>query len=359
MKYAGIVLRNVGNSVDSVDHRSVFDALLAGGVFLDEIVLLPYDAPSEVSAALVRLSLQCDGVFLVCDRVLLGAARDAVESVAEAKFSEEYLCETEKCLFAVLPAGERGAEIVNAETVARVDRRRRNSYCRIVLRAISPPADKLRAALSQAEEAGRGRLTLHTGDKFGCTRIEVIYDSETPKMTVDEVVRILASGLGDSVYALEDVSIAQRLCEALKLHRLHIAVAESFTAGGVGRAIVSVPGASAVFYEGLNTYDNRSKIDRLGVSEYTLMSKGAVSDEVAYEMAAGLISQGNCDVAIATTGIAGPASDQTNKPVGLCFLAIGTKERVRVFRYRLTGNRETITETAINLALFLAYREIA
>ncbi len=75
-------------------------------------------------------------------------------------------------------------------------------------------------------------------------------------------------------------------------------------------------------------------------------------------MAAGLIAQGNCDVAVATTGIAGPKSDGSDKPVGLCFIAVGTKEKVRVYRYQLEGDREKITETAINLALFLTYKEI-
>ena len=75
-------------------------------------------------------------------------------------------------------------------------------------------------------------------------------------------------------------------------------------------------------------------------------------------MAAGLIASGTCVLAIATTGIAGPKSDNTAKPVGLCYLAIGTKERVRVYRFHLSGDRENITKTAINLALFYAYREI-
>ena len=89
-----------------------------------------------------------------------------------------------------------------------------------------------------------------------------------------------------------------------------------------------------------------------------MRSKGAVTDETAYEMAAGLIAQGHCDISIATTGVAGPNGDGTNAPVGLVYIAVGTKEHVRVYRYDLTGDRETVTKTAINLALFLAYREL-
>ena len=359
MKYAGVVLRNNKNGLSSVGYAPVLDALLAGGVFLDEVVLLPYDAPARVSAALLRLSTECDGVFLVCARVLAPAAKDAVAAAAEGTFSEEYLLETEDCLFAVLPEGERGAALVRTEVVPRVDKRRRRTYARVVLRAVCAPQEKLKEVLAAADEAGKGRLSVHALEEYGCTRIEVLYDQETPKMIADEVVRILADGLKEYVYAMEDVSLGERLVAALKLHRLHVSTAESFTAGGVGREIVRVPGASAVFYEGINAYDNKAKHERLGVSDFTLMDKGAGSDQTAYEMAAGLLKQGHCDVAIATTGIAGPDADGTNKPVGLCYIAVGTRENVRVFRFHLSGDRETVTRTAINLALFLAYKEVS
>ncbi len=359
MKYAGIVLRNIKNPLTAVEYAPVFDALLSGGVFVDEIELLAYDAPSRVSAALLRLSTECDAVFVVCAPVLLASAREAVSVAAEEKFSEENLLETQDCLFAVLPEGAQGSRLVGEQVIPRVDRRRHRSYARVVIRTCTAPHDAVRAALRRAAEAGGGTLTLHAGDEYGCGRIEVIYDQDTPKMKADEAVRILATDLKDYIYAMEDVSLAERLVEALKLHKMHVSTAESFTAGGVGRAIVQVPGASAVFFEGINAYANKAKQVRLGVSSFTLMGKGAVSDETAYEMAAGLLKAGNCDLAIATTGLAGPDADGTTKPVGLCFLAAGTKERVRVFRFQLSGDRETITRTAINYALFLAYKQIA
>ena len=359
MKYAGIVLRNTKNNLSSVDYAPVFDALLAGGVFVDEIMLLAYDVPSKVSAALLRLSTECDGVFVVCAPVLLSSARDAVSVAAEEKFTEECLLETEDCLFAVLPEGERGAKAAETEVIPRIDRRRHRSYARVVICTCTAPHEMVRSAVKKATEAGGGKLILHASEEYGCGRIEVIYDQDTPKMTADEVVRILATDLADYIYAMEDVTLAERLVEALRLHKMHVSTAESFTAGGVGRAIVQVPGASDVFFEGINAYANRAKHIRLGVNEYTLKHKGAVSDETAFEMAAGLLRGGNCELAIATTGLAGPRADGTNKPVGLCFLAAGTNERVRVFRFQLTGDRETITRTAINYALFLAYKQIA
>ena len=78
MKYAAIVLRNTKNPLSSVDYSPVHDALLSGGVFLDELVFLSYDAPSETAAAISRLSLECDGVFLICDSVLVPSAQNTV-----------------------------------------------------------------------------------------------------------------------------------------------------------------------------------------------------------------------------------------------------------------------------------------
>ena len=116
--------------------------------------------------------------------------------------------------------------------------------------------------------------------------------------------------------------------------------------------------SSEVYFEGLNTYNQLSKMKRLGVQEYALKSFGAVSDETAYQMAAGLIAAGDVDVAIATTGIAGPNSDSIDFPVGLAYIAIGTREKVYVYRYKFDGDRKEITEKAINHALFLAYRQL-
>ena len=137
-----------------------------------------------------------------------------------------------------------------------------------------------------------------------------------------------------------------------------MSVAESFTGGGLAKRIVSVSGASEVYFEGLNTYNENAKIKRLGVSPYTLGTVGAVSEKTAYEMALGLLNTGDCDIAVATTGLAGPKSDKSMLPVGYCCIAVGTKERICVYQYKFDGDREEITQKAINYALFLAYKRL-
>ena len=162
----------------------------------------------------------------------------------------------------------------------------------------------------------------------------------------------LMNTFGDTVYALNEKNIEEALVQRLKERKWKISVAESFTGGGIAKRITSVSGASEVYFEGVNAYNEASKIKRLGVSKATLDEKGAVSKETAFEMARGLLSTGDCNVAVATTGLAGPNSDGSGKPVGLCYISVGTNEKIEVFRYVFEGSRKKITETAIEYALF-------
>lgn len=227
-----------------------------------------------------------------------------------------------------------------------------------VIRAIGVNEAHLERLFSEVKNMSQNQITCHHVRDHGEYIIQISYDGRAAKFLVDDVIRLFVDGLGESIYALENISLEEQLVRLLKLRGRKLSVAESFTGGGVARRIVSVSGASEVYFEGLNTYNERSKIQRLGVSEFTLNTRGAVSDETAYEMATGLLNSGNCDIAIATTGLAGPKSDRSMLPIGLCYIAIGTPERVFVYRYKFDGTREEITEKAINYALFLAYKQL-
>ncbi len=172
----------------------------------------------------------------------------------------------------------------------------------------------------------------------------------------NDVVRYIVGELKENIYAECDSSLGERLFDLLRLKNLKLSTAESFTAGRVVSSVLCNSGASAFVHEGVVSYSNESKMERLGVKREDLIREGAVSSVVAYQMCASLIKSGNCDVAIATTGIAGPNSDNTAKPVGLCYIAVGMKNGVHTYKYQLKGNREEITETAKNTALFLAIK---
>lgn len=214
-------------------------------------------------------------------------------------------------------------------------------------------SERLYQAIEKAKEIVDFKSELTCS--FGDWKIELDFDSESAKR---EVLRQIIFDIGDDVYAENDSSLSQRLYDLLTLRGLKIATAESFTAGKIASSLIQIPGASRFFHEGIVAYSNTSKIERLDVKESDLKSKGAVSSIVAYQMCAGLLLKGDIDVALSTTGIAGPKSDDTNKPVGLCYIGVGMKDGVHTYKYNFTGSREEITETAVNTATFLAIKKL-
>lgn len=146
------------------------------------------------------------------------------------------------------------------------------------------------------------------------------------------------------------------LSEQLRKTGQKLKVAESFTGGGLASRIVSVAGASNYFFEGLVCYSPLSKTQRLGVSAEIIEKYGVVSAEVAEAMVAGLLKSGNCDIAVATTGNAGPDSDASG--LGVCYLAIGTPSFTHTVRKQYTGDRGMITEQAIQDCIGMLYNNI-
>ncbi|GGL80016.1 CinA family protein [Wenxinia marina] len=115
------------------------------------------------------------------------------------------------------------------------------------------------------------------------------------------------------------MSLAEDLLRAAGARGLTIAAAESCTGGMVAAAITDVAGSSAIFDRGFVTYTNAAKVQMLGVRDATLSARGAVSEEVAAEMAAGALAQSGADIAVSITGIAGPGGSD-HKPEGrVCF----------------------------------------
>ncbi len=216
---------------------------------------------------------------------------------------------------------------------------------------------KLKQTLHQPELLLEQGFYYTIFEKYGDITVDLLFDYETPEERKKEMVRYIVSNLKDNIYAEYDVSLSERLFDLLKLRNLKLSTAESFTGGRVVSEIIKNSGASDVVNEGIVSYSNQSKLSRLGVKDADLKTQGAVSAVVAYQMAVGLLKEG-CDIAVSTTGIAGPQSDDTDKPVGLCFIAVGMKDGVHTYKYKLSGSREEITETAKNTALFLAIKKL-
>lgn len=134
-------------------------------------------------------------------------------------------------------------------------------------------------------------------------------------------------------------------------------IAESLTGGNVTSSIIDVSGASQVLYEGIVSYSNDSKHQRLGVTEEVLSSVGAVSYETACQMAKGLLRNG-VDYAVSTTGIAGPTGATKDKPLGLTYIGIATKNDNNAYKFVFGGDRNSVRQQAVYEALNILYKTI-
>ena len=135
--------------------------------------------------------------------------------------------------------------------------------------------------------------------------------------------------------------------------KLTITTAESCTGGMIASSIVSVSGSSAIFKSSVVTYSNEMKSKILNIPLKSINENGAVSKVIAYTMAYNVLGLMNSDISIAVTGIAGPGGGSKNKPVGLVYIGIGTKQNIVTKRYLFKGNRLKIRQETTLEALKL------
>lgn len=154
-----------------------------------------------------------------------------------------------------------------------------------------------------------------------------------------------------------EIDTVRAAVDRLKHDGLSVAFAESCTGGLVSAALTQISGASDVFGFGAVTYSNEMKKKVLGVRSETLREHGAVSEQTARQMAKGVAAFADADIGVGITGIAGPGSDDTEKPVGLIYVSIWTRdgfEKVEELRNSFSGdvrtqNRESAVEASFRL----------
>jgi PncC family amidohydrolase len=157
--------------------------------------------------------------------------------------------------------------------------------------------------------------------------------------------------------ALDQVAIelARTAGERLRRAGWHVATAESCSGGLVGHLLTEIAGSSAYYQGGVIAYDNAVKRDLLGVNPATLERAGAVSEACAREMAEGARRVVGTEVAVSTTGIAGPGGGSPEKPVGLVYVAVATPGGTWCERYLFekdrTANKEQAARAALELLL--------
>ena len=139
---------------------------------------------------------------------------------------------------------------------------------------------------------------------------------------------------------------------------LSLSVAESCTGGGLGARFTMVPGASSFFLGGAIAYANEAKTAQLGVSKDLIETCGAVSAEVAEQMAVGVRERFGSEWALSITGIAGPGGGSADKPVGLFYIGVAGPTASKAIRFQVGGDRDQVREHAIQRALIALWREI-
>jgi|SRR5665213_516114 len=157
--------------------------------------------------------------------------------------------------------------------------------------------------------------------------------------------------LGANIFGFDDDEIENIVVRLLTEQRKTLALVESCTGGSIANRVTNVPGASAVFIGGVVSYANSAKEKFLGVRAETLRAHGAVSEEVAREMAAGAREKFGSDFAIAVTGIAGPGGGTKDKPVGTVFIALASASGVEVKKMLNPWDRATFKDVTATQAL--------
>ena len=175
---------------------------------------------------------------------------------------------------------------------------------------------------------------------------------------VEQALVKLRARVGAYVYGEGDKDLAAVVIEQCRSADLTLAVAESCTGGLLGERITNIPGSSDVFLGGVIAYHNDVKRDQLGVQEDDIRRHGAVSEEVASQMAAAVRNRLGADIGIAITGVAGPGGGTPEKPVGLIWIAVSAPE-TKARRFQLIGDRTEIRQRAAQAALEMLRRTLS
>ncbi len=179
-------------------------------------------------------------------------------------------------------------------------------------------------------------------------------DEKEAKKLVKPMVKELKGRFGSSIYTTDDtVTLEKAVVDLLLANNLTICTVESCTGGLLAARLINVPGVSEVFKAGYITYSNKAKRRLLGVKKNLLLKHGAVSEQVAKEMARGAALASKADVTISVTGIAGPGGGTEEKPVGLVYMGCSVCGRITVKKCQFSGNRSKIRENTVSAALSL------
>ena len=195
---------------------------------------------------------------------------------------------------------------------------------------------------------------------LGAVDVRLLHNSDraqTSSDALDQAANTVRDALGPAIYTESERPLEAIVGETLRAKNYKLAVAESCTGGQIGARLTSVAGSSDYLITDVVAYANQAKTELLGVPIDTLRAHGAVSAETVFEMATGIRRRFDTDLAIATTGIAGPSGGSPEKPVGTVWFGITHREgETHTEKHVFSGSREQIQARASLWALELVRR---
>lgn len=238
-----------------------------------------------------------------------------------------------------------------------INKKVKKRYAVMVFKTYGKTVDELKALLKDYM-GKKSKVQFGFFEDFLECEVHARCSTNIAKEEMNIVSERLVELLHGCTYAYEDISINKRLAQMLKAEGLKVKLAESFTGGALGAAFTSVAGASDFLVEDIVSYSVVSKNKRLGVPFASIAEKGVVSGDTAYNMALGLMASGDCDIAIATTGNAGPTVQ--SGALGLCYVALGitSQKSIAVIKYMFNGDRDFNIKCGVKNAMFLLYESL-
>lgn len=196
-------------------------------------------------------------------------------------------------------------------------------------------------------------LEIATYSNINSIEVKVIArgtDKDLLKEEVNRFINEMQERYNKYIFGYNNDPIEEIVLDLLREKNKKIAFAESCTGGLIASTLVKYSGASDILDRAFVTYSNESKNQILEVKKETLYTFGAVSKETSEEMVRGLLKKSEADIGLSITGIAGPKSDDTDKPVGLVYMSIYDKKHLKTFKYNFKGSRHHIQNRAVENA---------
>jgi nicotinamide-nucleotide amidase len=227
-----------------------------------------------------------------------------------------------------------------------------------MLRLFGIPESEIAETLREAERRGVDLAQLEITTCLRGGEIEIVTRYEpSAAAAYEELAAIVAERHSDTLYSTDGSTVDDQVATLLRGARRTIAVAESCTGGLLAARLTNPPGASEYVLGGIVAYSNEAKIAHAGVARETIERHGAVSEQVARELAAGARIRFGADVGVGVTGVAGPGGGSEEKPVGLVWLSVAGADGAGLTRsVRLPGGRTDVRERAVTVAMHMIRR---